>query len=252
MLQEGFSKGNSFLHRLDPRVKIVWVLMFSVVVAVCEKFLVLLAGLTLALGFCLMARVGVRQLARRLVPVNLFVIFLWCFLPFTVAGDPVFSLGPFVATHQGILYATQISLKSNAIVIVLVALITSTSVLSLGHALHELRVPEKIVHLFFFTYRYLFVIHQEYLRLMEAMKVRAFRPKTNVHTYKTFAYLLGMLLVRSSERAERVHKAMLCRGFSGRLYSLSQFSTRKVDLVWISVMSVFVLTLVIAEWTKMV
>lgn len=243
MIEEGFSQDDSLLHRLDPRVKILWVTLFSVMVAVCDQWPVLTAALILALAVAFMARTAPRELLRRLIPVNLFVVFLWLVLPFSVTGDPAFSLGPLAATRQGILVAAQISMKSNAIVIALIALITSTSILSLGHALHALKVPCKIVYLFFFTYRYIFVIYRETVRLKEAMRIRAFRPGTNLHTYKTYAYLVGMILVRSSERAERVHQAMLCRGFQGRLYSLSRFSMKVADMVWMGAMSACVVIL---------
>jgi len=252
MIGEGFASTDSLVYRLDPRVKIVVVCCFSIVVAVANKFFVLLLALGLSFCVVLLAGVPVRQLLRRLVPVNLFVLFLWFFLPFTIEGEPLFSVGPLVGTHQGLLYAALISLKANAIMVVLIALVGSTSILTLGHALHELWVPKKIVHLFFFTYRYVHVIHREYLRLLSAMKVRGFQPGTNMHTYRTYAYLVGMLLVRSADRAERVQKAMLCRGFRGRLYSLSEFSLRTNDVISLVVMLACILALGLLEWTKTV
>jgi cobalt/nickel transport system permease protein len=60
-----------------------------------------------------------------------------------------------------------------------------------------------------------------------------------------------MLLVRSADRAERVRNAMLCRGFRGRLYSLSEFSVKTSDVISVIVMLAFVLALGILEWTKM-
>jgi cobalt/nickel transport system permease protein len=251
MLQEGFTEGDSLLHQLDPRAKILCVFLFSIIVAVCQRSTVLVLALILSLCLAFAARVTGWRLAKRLIPVNLFIIFLWAFLPFTVAGDPVFTAGPLTATKQGLWYAVRITLKSNAIVIALVSLITSTSILTLGHALHEMKVPQKIIHLFFFTYRYIFVIYREYVRLVEAMKVRGFQPRTNLHTYKTFAYMVGMLLVRSSERAERVHNAMVCRGFSGKFYSFSEFTLKRSDLLWVGLMVVCVLFLGVLEWTKM-
>ena len=248
MIGEEFSGGDSLIHRLDPRVKIVAVSFFSVVVAVSNRFVVLMSALALGFFIVLLARVPMRQLVRRLVPVNVFILFLWLFLPFTVQGEPLFSVGPLVGTHEGVLYATQISLKSNAIVAVLIALVASSSILTIGHAMHELRVPQKIVHLFFFTYRYIHVIGREYVRLVNAMKVRGFRPGTNMHSYKTFAYLVGMLLVRSCDRAERVRNAMLCRGFRGRLYSLSDFSMKTRDVISLIVMLTLVLALGALEW----
>jgi cobalt/nickel transport system permease protein len=249
---EELSGRDSLIHRLDPRVKIVLVFLFSVLVAVSDRFLVLLSAL--ALGFCiaLLARLPVKQLVGRLVPVNLFIVFLWLFLPFTFEGEPLFSVGPLVGTHEGVLYAARISIKSNAIMAVMIALVASTSILTLGHAMYELRIPKKLVHLFFFTYRYIHVIHQEYVRLVSAMKVRGFRPGTNMHTYKSFAHLVGMLLVRSSDRAERVYNAMLCRGFRGNLYSLSTFSLRSYDVISLILMLTLILALGVLEWTKMV
>ncbi len=252
MIGAEFESGESFVRRLDPRVKIVAVLLFSVVVAVSNRFEVLLLGLAVGLCIMLLARVPMRQLVRRLIPVNAFVLFLWIFLPFTLKGEPFFSIGSLVGSHEGVLYATRISIKSNAIMLVLIALVASTSVLTLGHAMHELRVPQKIVHLFFFTYRYIHVIYREYLRSVNAMKVRGFRPRTNMHTYKSFAYLVGMLLVRSSDRAQRVHNAMLCRGFRGKLYSLSQFSMKTADVISLVVMLAIVVTMGVLEWIRMV
>ena len=244
--------GDSLIQRLDPRVKILVVFLFSVLVAVSNRFVVLLLGLALGLSMALLARLPVKQVLVRLVPVNLFIIFLWFFLPFTLQGKPLFSVGPLVGTHEGVLYAARISIKSNAIMAVLIALVASTSLLTLGHAMHDLKIPKKLVHLFFFTYRYIDVIHKEYLRLVNAMKVRGFRPRTNMHTYRTFAYLVGMLLVRSSDRADRVHSAMLCRGFRGNLYSLSAFSLKARDVISLILMLVLILALGVLEWTRMV
>jgi cobalt/nickel transport system permease protein len=252
MIGAEFEIGESLVQRLDPRVKIAVVILFSVVVAVSKRFDVLISALAIGLCIMLLARVAIRQLVRRLVPVNAFILFLWIFLPFTLKGEPLFSIGPLVGSHEGVLYATRISIKSNAIMLVLIALVASTSILTLGHALHELRVPQKIVHLFFFTYRYVHVIYREYLRSVNAMKVRGFRLGTNMHTYKTMANLVVMLLVRSCDRAQRVHNAMLCRGFKGKLYSLSQFSIKTADVVSLAVMLVIVLTMGVLEWIRMV
>ena len=61
------------------------------------------------------------------------------------------------------------------------------------------------------------------------MKIRGFQPRTNLHTYRSYAYLAGMLLVRSYDRGENVFQAMLCRGFHGVFYSLKTFSWRRQD-----------------------
>jgi cobalt/nickel transport system permease protein len=59
--------------------------------------------------------------------------------------------------------------------------------------------------------------------------MRGFRPGTNIHTYKTYASIVGMLLVRAAIRAEQVYKAMLCRGFKCKFYCLHEFNTGKKE-----------------------
>jgi len=249
MLEE-LANGDSFVRQLDPRVKIVVVFLFSIVAAVSERVQVLLWALMLGLLIVGLARVPTAELFKRLLPVNLLVIFLWLFLPFTFGGEPLFSMGPLTVTREGVLYATRISIKSNAMMLVLIALVASTPIFTLGHAMHELGIPKKIVHLFFFTYRYIHVMHREYLRLINSIKIRGFVPANSLHTYKTFAYLVGMLLIRSLDRAQRVHNAMLCRGFRGDLYSLSKFSLKRKDVVSLVVMLTVIVLLGVLEWKK--
>jgi len=180
------------------------------------------------------------------------VVFLWLILPFTVKGEPLFIIGPLAVVRQGVMYAAQITVKSNAIMLVLLALIASTPVFTLGQAMHALKMPRKMVHLFFFTFRYIHVIYSEYLSMINAIKIRGFIPGTNLHTYKTYAYLVGMLLVRSSDRAQRVYNAMLCRGFNNNLYSITSLKFSKKDLLALLLMLFVTVLIGMLEWTEMV
>jgi cobalt/nickel transport system permease protein len=128
------------------------------------------------------------------------------------------------------------------------AVLATMTVDTLGHTLNRLRLPDKMVHLLLITYRYLFVIEQEYQRLVRAMKIRNFRPKTNLHSYRTYAYLVGMLFVRASERARRVHSAMICRGFNGRFFSLRAFPHHPRNHVFSLCMIIALALLVSLEW----
>ena len=240
---------DSFMRNFDARIKIVVVFFFSVFVAVFNRFVVLELALVAGLIIVFAAQTPLRELVKRLLPVNVFILFLWCFLPFTVLGETIFVLGPLRITFEGVRVAAQISIKSNAIMCLLIALVASTPVFTLGHALHELGLPKKMVYLFYFTYRYVDVIYREYVRMINAMKMRGFRPKTNLHTYKSYAYMLGMILVKSFDRAQRVHAAMVCRCFNGNFYSLSEFSLKTKDILGLVFILVVILILGILEWT---
>lgn len=249
MFEEPCGK-DSIVMRLDPRIKIVAVFFFSIVVAVLTSISVLLLALCLGLLTVLIAKIPPKELIKRMVPVNFFVGFLWIFIPFTFPGKPILHLGAFPVTYEGVLYATAITIKSNAIMLIMIVLAATSSIFTLGHALHELKVPQKIVHLLFFTYRYIHVMQREYMRLVNSLKIRGFKAKTNLHTYQTLAYMVGIILVRSFDRAQRVHNAMLCRGFKGNLYSLKTLSIKKRDIIALVLSVTITVALGILNWKK--
>ena len=232
-LTEPFASGDSFLHDMDPRIRLLAALVLTVPVALLPELRS--AWLALAAGLILvkMARLNMLVVLNRLLVVNLFIVFLWFFLPFSVPGEPVFDLGPLHATAQGIDRALLITVKSNGVVVSLMALLGTISIQNLGPALQQLGVPDKLCHILLFTHRYIFSIYQEYTTMRQAMRARGFKPRTDTHTYRSFAWLVGMLLVKSWDRAERVHGAMLCRGFRGRFYTLAAFRTRPADYLFL-------------------
>jgi cobalt/nickel transport system permease protein len=248
MIDEPFAAGNSLLHRLDPRIRLVSAAAYSFVVALCREFPVLVAGLVLSMALVSLARLRLWVVVKRLVVVNGLVFFLWLVIPFTFPGDALFRLGPLSASRQGIALAAQITLKSNAILLAFMALVATMPLSTVGHALNRLRVPDKIVHLLLMTYRYIFVIEQEYHRLMRAARVRGFQPMTNLHTYRTYAYVVGMLFVRAGERAERVQQAMLCRGFKRKFYCLQEFRAGSSGWIFTALMAGALLVLIALEW----
>jgi cobalt/nickel transport system permease protein len=106
----------------------------------------------------------------------------------------------------------------------------------------------RIIFISVFTYRYIYVFEQEYHRLVQAMKIRGFRPRTNLHTYRSYAYLAAMLLVRSFDRADRVFQAMLCRGFHGVFYSLRTFFWQRRDGIFVVIAMLALAELLYLEW----
>jgi cobalt/nickel transport system permease protein len=249
-IQEPFSEGTSLAHRLDPRGKIVVAALFSILVAITKSYAVALSGLALAIIYLALARLPLKQVIIRLLVVNSFIFFLWFVLPFTYPGDPVWRFGPLTATRQGLIYAGLITIKSNAIIIALIALIATVPIVTLGQAMHNLKLPDKLCHLLLFTYRYIHVFEQEYRRLVQAMKIRGFQARTNLHTYRSYAYLAAMLLVRSFDRAERVFQAMLCRGFHGTFYSLKSFSWHRRDGIFLAASVLALVALLYLEVLK--
>jgi cobalt/nickel transport system permease protein len=247
MLREPFAVGDSLLHRIDPRTRLTAAFVYSCALALCREFTSLTVALILSVAMVALARLQALEVLKRLLVVNGLVIFIWAVIPFTFPGEALFHVGPLAAAREGIELAAQITLKSNAIILALMALVATMPVATAGHALHHLRVPDKIVYLLLMTYRYLFVLEQEYFRLIRAASIRGFRPGTNLHTYRTYAYLVGMLLVRAVDRAERVRWAMLCRGFQRKFYCLQEFRVDPSSVVFFLSMTAAVIGIAVLE-----
>jgi cobalt/nickel transport system permease protein len=246
---EPFAYGNSFVHRLDPRVKIITAAMFSLVVALTYEMAILFVSAVSAIAVLVAARLSLKKVFWRLIVVNGFILVLWLLLPFTTPGKTLFTLFGFEATVEGVDYAVLITIKSNTIFIACITLLSTCSVFKLVHALRYLYVPNKLVHIFFFSYRYIHVINLEYLRLTNAMKARCFIPRNNLHTYKSFAYLIGMLILKSYERSSRIYNAMLCRGFKGKFYILEErWEFHTSDWLFGIISLSFIAGLVVMQW----
>ncbi len=228
---EEFSEGNSFLHRCDPRVKFLVFLIFAVSCAISQGIFIPFLFLFYSLVFLFLGKIPFKPLLKRLFAANFFIFFLWLFIPFSYPGHYI-HIGFLKISKEGILYVLSITLKCNAIIIATISLISTSSIFSLAHALLHFRVPQKLIIVFFLFYRYISVMHEEYDKLKRAVLGRGFVPGTNLHTYRTYAYLIGSLLLKSFERAEEVYKAMLCRGFSGFFPLLEHFYLRKIDILF--------------------
>jgi cobalt/nickel transport system permease protein len=215
---------DGWLERRDLRLRLLAAFAFALVTVSLDRPLALGAALGAGLTLALAGGLSVRGLARRLLPVELFLALLLITLPFSTPGEPWLGLGPFAASWEGALRGAEIALKANAVVLAVLGLLGGSEPIALGQALARLGVPDKLVQLYLFTLRYLGVLHAELTRLRLAMRARAFVPRSDWHTWRSLGWLAGMLLVRSIERSRRVLGAMKCRGFDGRLRHLQDQS----------------------------
>ena len=252
IINESFSEGNTFIHRLDPRVKLLAAFLFSAATSVSGRFFPLFLSLILSIGLLAAARLPLKTVIMRLLFANLFIFFLWIIIPITMKGEIIYRIDFINITKEGLLYCSMLTIKSNAIIIILIALTATMPVFTLGRAMGFFKVPTKIVNLLIFSYRYIHSILFEYKKLKEAMEIRGFQPKTNMQTYRTYAYLVGMLMVKSHDRAERVHSAMLCRGFNGEFFDLTEYSFKTTDLLFIATFIICLAAITLIQWPTLI
>lgn len=217
------------IARLDPRTRVLAAALFALAAVAAHGLAAQVLALALALLLALLARLPLARTLRRLATLEGFMLVAVATLPFTVPGTPAAELAGWTLSAEGLRKALSIVLVANGVMLAVQALLDGLETVELGHALARLGAPERLVALMLFTVRYIDVLGREYARLRLAMRARGFRPRTGWHTWRAYGWLVGMLLVMSVERSERIHAAMRLRGFTGRFHVLDHGHTRALD-----------------------
>lgn len=230
MFDSAFQQGDSFIHKSDPRIRLIAGFLIAFTIALLKSPQASILALFIATCTVCISRLSLRKIFKALFFANMFIGFLWLFIPFSVQGETLLKIWNLAITKEGIKFALLITIKCNAILISIISFIATIPIHTMGYALDSLGVSKRLTLILLMSYRYVNVIFEEYNRLVQALKVRCFKPGTNLHTYKTYAYLIAMVFVRSYERGIRVYQAMLLRGFNGKFYSLRRFKIKASDI----------------------
>ncbi len=232
---------HSPVHRMVPETKIVAAFGIVACIAITPREAVwafgLYAFLLVVLDF--VARIPLRFALVRLAAVVPFILFA-LFLPFLGTGETVRVVGIEMSV-EGLWAAWNIIAKAILGASVTIVLTATTEVPELIRGLGVLRVPVLFTSIATFMVRYLELISDELRRMRVAMTARGYDPRWLAQA-RPIATSAGALFVRSYERGERIHDAMLSRGFTG---DMPAFGRRRAAgsewLVAVSVLAVFAL-----------
>jgi cobalt/nickel transport system permease protein len=239
----------SFVSRLDPRWKLAALLFAAGVAATLHRLPCAVVAAALSLLLALLARMPARWFLQRLAALALVLAFFTLPLPLLLADDgPAWYWGPVRFSLHGAKSALFLVSKAVTIVTLLLIVQATAALETTLQAAHALRIPGLLVQLGLLTYRYVFVLADELARLRIALRVRGYRNRANRHSYRTAGNIAGMLLVRGSERAERVAQAMRCRGFDGQFRSLVSFKTHLADVVLFCTITAAAVALGFWDW----
>ena len=206
--------GHSVVHRAPAHLKILALVGFMlIVVATPREWYPAFAGfLVVLLGVIAVSRVPFGYLGRRMVIEVPFLVFA-ALMPFVATGPRVEVLGLSVS-EAGLLAAWGLVAKGSLGVLASLTLAATTEPADVLAGLQRLRMPSLIVEIMGFMIRYLDVVTADLGRMITAMRSRGVDPRSPRH-WPALARTLGALFVRSYERGERVHLAMLSRGYDG-------------------------------------
>ena len=213
--------GHSPVHRAPAHLKLLALVVFMLIVVASPRgwYPLFLGYLGLLLGVVALSGVPAGYLAKRMVIETPFVLFA-LLVPFIAEGRQVELLGVSVS-EPGLWAAWGLLAKGTLGVLASLTLAATTEPQAVLTGLRRLRMPDLVVQIMGFMLRYLDVVSAEMGRMTTAMRSRGCDPRSPRH-WPVLARSLGALFIRSYERGERVHLAMLARGYAGTLPDLSR------------------------------
>lgn len=218
------ASGDSPLHRLDPRAKLITTLMFIIAVVSFDKYA--LAAITpffiYPIVLISLGELPAVYLLKKVLIVSPFAILVGIFNPL-MDKEILIHIGS-IGISGGWVSFLSILLRFILTVTAAFILLSLTGFNAVCEALIKFGAPRVFVIQLLFFYRYIFVLTYEAERMVRARSLRAFNSR--LMGFRTFISLIGHLLLRTLDRAERIYRAMCCRGFDGHIHIIK---SRKID-----------------------
>lgn len=225
------------LRSLDPRSKLITSLVFIVAVTSFGKYdlLSLLPLVIYPVSLIALGNIPAWEITKKILYVSPFAVFIGIFNP-VFDREIIVQFGSF-AIPGGWISFTVIMVKFALTVSVALILVATSGFDSVCLALAKLKVPQIFVVQLMFIYRYIFVMVDEASRMVRAHKLRSFR-RSSID-FRIFVSMIGQLLLRTLDRAQRIHAAMISRGFTGEIRLTRELKAGLIDWIFVLGWSVF-------------
>ncbi len=220
-----FFPGNSFLHRLDPRMKLLGLICYLVALFLAQWFVTYGVMLLLLVWGCAVAHIRAKTLLGGMKPVIFLLIFTAVLNMFYTPGTPLVSFWIFTITYEGILHAFFMVVRIMMLICATFLLTYTTSPLSLTDGLESLlsplnrvRVPvHELAMIMSIALRFIPTLIEETDKIMCAQRARGadFDSGGLIRKAKALIPLLVPLFISSFRRADELATAMECRCYHG-------------------------------------
>ena len=255
LTSENYSRRNGLLQGLDPRVKLASILALVVAVTMIKDLYLLIFVYALTLLFAGLSKISIGFFVKRVwlfIPIFTGIIVLPVIFNVVTPGDllvPLVAFGPnasiggillpetFGITVQGLLTAVTFTIRVATCVSAIVLLFLSTPQESLFKAFRALGVPKVYVLTLDMCYRYIFMFIDIIRDMFVAKKSRTIRSEGTFAEQKWVTGRIGYTLIKTLDMSDKVHKAMVSRGFTGDVKIMQEYRMKKRD--YIALVTVF-------------
>ena len=252
--------GNSAVHRMDPRMKILLTLAYIIVLFTVSNISGMVLSFVLVLGLYLLAHIPLRMLARSMKPLLFIILFTAVLNLFFATGEPIFQWWIFKLTREGIYYAVTMVLRILCLIAGSSLLTYTTSPIVLTDAVERLLRPLAVFHLpvhelammMTIALRFIPTLIEETDKIMNAQKARGADLDTGglLQRVKALVPVLIPLFISAFRRADELAMAMECRcyhGGDGRT-RLKQLRLTRLDYIGAAVFCVLMAAVGATRW----
>ncbi len=218
------------MQNLDPRVRVVGILMLVVAVVASHRLRIIATLFLLAVLLALACRISLMSLVKRVwLVVLVFTGLIAIPALFLTPGERMLAQSGLAVTRQGIHSALLLILRVETTATLMAVLVLTTPWFHILKALRALRLPAEVVTMLAMTHRYVFLLIETANQMFESRQSRTvgrFNPTEHRHMTSRTA---GVLLSKTIELSHEVYLAMLSRGFRGEIRLLANFRMRSRD-----------------------
>ena len=234
LFAEEIARRRGLLQSLDPRVKVVSIILLLIAVSLSHSLAVIMGVYLVTLVLAWLSS----------VPMGFFVKRVWLFMPFFtgIVAIPAFFITPgpplahlplgLVITHTGAMTALFLLLRVSTSVSLTVLLVLTTPWNSVLKALGVLHVPDVFVLILGMTFRYIYLLLHTTNDMLLSRESRIVGQLSGADERRLIAASAGTLLSKSLHLSGEVYLAMQSRGFRDTLRTMDTFKMHARDWVW--------------------
>lgn len=230
-----FAYQDSIIHRIDPRVKFVSVIIFTIAVISLPKTAVSILACFAIWPFAMIVLAGIpiSYVLKQIIIVSPFILMLALTSIYYDTTPATRAFGPFTFTVRvGVLRCISIILKFSITIAALMSLICTTKFNILLNGLGKMGMPKILIIQLGLIYRYIFMLIDKVQQILRARNIRRLRNLGFKKELKVAGSMVGSLFISSLETSSRVNMAMEARGFEGDFKTISHLQISSKDYIF--------------------
>lgn len=226
-----YSNVKSIINSWDERYKIASLFILCLSISFVKQLPLLIIIFSFSIVLIILTKIPLKFFIKALKLPSFFFIIMIIALPLTSGGDDFYFIYNVKVFKKGIQLAYQILLRGYSIIIIILVIFSSSRFDISMRALHRLKIPGILVDMILYIYRYIFLYKNRLKQMKLSLKCRGYKSRFSIRGFKVISALVANLFIKSFEQTEKVHSAMVLRGYEGEHQQIYDFNAAYKDIV---------------------